>query len=109
MKSKILLFGLFLSLLMVSCSKDKETENSTITAEEAGANARIDIVNDDVSNIVDEQLTLQDGVSGRSVQVTTHFLPACATTIRVPLVEQRSGAYARWIWSSRSKRYDRIA
>ena len=86
MKSKILLFGLFLSLLMVSCSKDKETENSTITAEEAGINAKIDLASDDVSNIVENQYENIDSntLSYKTSNSETSYFATCATIIRVP-------------------------
>ena len=84
MKSKILLFGLFLTLISISCNRDNESDNSTITAEEAGVSAKIDITNNDISDIIDEQLTIQDGISAKSAQVTAQFLPSCATVTRVP-------------------------
>jgi hypothetical protein len=86
MKSKIVLFGLFLSLLTVSCSRDKSEDvgQPAMTSEEAGISAKVDIANDDISNIVDEQLTSQDGVSGKMGQSATMFAPACTTITRVP-------------------------
>jgi hypothetical protein len=47
-------------------------------------NAKIDIASDDVSNIVEEQLTLDDGIVGRGTTSATQFLPACAVVTRVP-------------------------
>lgn len=75
---------MILSLIAVSCSKDTEetaAPRPQFTADEAGANARMDIMNDDVSKIVEGQLTPEDGISGRSPQ---DFLPPCATVTRVP-------------------------
>lgn len=82
MKTKFLMLTLIISLVTISCSKDAEqTDSSTITAEEAGVNAKIDIMNDDVSKVVENQLTSDDGITGRSPQ---DYLPACATVTRVP-------------------------
>jgi hypothetical protein len=87
MKTKILFLGLVLSLLTISCNKDNE-ENSTITADEASMNAKIDIANDDISDIVDGQFvaTMDNNVSGKSNEVSATYLPACATSIRVPAI-----------------------
>ena len=49
-----LFFALALVISMISCTKDDKND-STISAEEAGVNAKIDIANDDVSNIVEEE------------------------------------------------------
>ena len=87
MKSKILLFGLFLSLITIGCSKDNETtDNSTITAEEAGINAKIDAENNDVYNIVENQYDNIDSnlLSYKNTDSQEIFLSACATITRVP-------------------------
>lgn len=85
MKTKILFLGLALSLFTISCNKDDE-DNSTITAEEASMNAKIDIANDDVSDIVDGEFvaTMDNNVSGKSNEVSETSLPPCATITRVP-------------------------
>ena len=86
MKSKILLFGLFLTLMTIGCSKNDETDNSTITAEEAGINAKINVENDDVYNIVDNQYENIDSntLSYKSSSSGESFLSTCATITRVP-------------------------
>jgi hypothetical protein len=85
MKTKIFMFGLALSVLAISCSKDKNTEEDNFTSEETILNAKIDAENDDMSKIVDEQLTVDDGVRSRSAIVITPFLPSgCATVVRNP-------------------------
>ena len=86
MKSKILLFGLFLTLMTIGCSKEDETDNSTITAEEAGINAKIDVENDDVYNIVENQYDNVDSntLSYKNSNSGESFLSTCATITRVP-------------------------
>ena len=84
MKTKIILFGMFLSVLSIGCNKDDNSSKSIMTAEEASVNAKMDIANDDVSKIVEGQLGEEDGISGRRTTGTEDFLPACATVTRVP-------------------------
>lgn len=74
-----------MSLFTISCNKDEE-DNSTITAEEASMNAKIDIANDDVSDIVDGEFvaTMDNNVSGKSNEVSETSLPPCVTITRVP-------------------------
>ncbi len=76
MKTKILFLGLVLSLLTISCTKDK-ADNSTITADEAGVNAKIDVANDDVSDIVETQFnaTMSNSTTGKSTEVATTTYP----------------------------------
>ena len=85
MKTKILFLGLVLYLFTISCNQDEE-DNSTITAEEASMNAKIDIANDDVSDIVDGEFvaTMDNNVSGKSNEVSETSLPPCVTITRVP-------------------------
>ncbi len=88
MKTKFLMFTLILSLAIVSCSKDSEetTDNTTITADEAGVNAKIDIANDDVSDIVEEQETSTyiNTTTGKMEASANSTLATCATITRVP-------------------------
>ena len=86
MKSKILLFGLFLTLMTIGCSKEDETDNATITAEEAGINAKIDAENGDVYNIVENQYDNVDSntLSYKTGYAQESFLSACASVTRVP-------------------------
>lgn len=69
--------------MTLSCNKEDDS-SSPMTAEEAAMNAKIDIANDDVSKIVEDQLTPDDGISGKSPEVVAPFLPDCATVTRVP-------------------------
>ncbi|MBC7641350.1 MAG: hypothetical protein H7174_03285 [Flavobacterium sp.] len=84
MKSKILIFGVIFSLITISCSKKEANDTTTINADEASVNAKIDIATEDVARIVEEQLTTNDGVSGR-VAAAASSLPTCATVTRVPV------------------------
>lgn len=82
MKAKIVLLGITLSLLAIGCnSKDAIT---TMTAEEATISSKLDIITDDVSKIVENQLTSEDGISGKSAATVSPYLPECATVTRVP-------------------------
>jgi hypothetical protein len=83
MKIKNFMLGMVLSLIAFSCNK-KDDETVNFTSEEASINSKIDLENDDVSKIVDEQLTTQDGFTGKNSLVVTPFLPACASVVRVP-------------------------
>jgi len=88
MKTKILFLGLLLSLFTVSCNKDKDEDNNDFTADEAGVNAKIDVANDDVSDIVEGQFnaTMDNSTTGKATEyaaVTTN-LPTCATVTRNP-------------------------
>lgn len=67
-----------------SCSKEDNSTNSSITTDEGTVSAKLDIMNDDVSKIVEDQLTTNDGISGRSAVIVEAFLPPCATVTRVP-------------------------
>lgn len=84
MKTKIILLVMFLSVLSIGCNKDNNSSKSTMSVEEATANVKIDIANDDVCKIVEDQLGEDDGISGRGTTGTQDFLPACATVTRVP-------------------------
>ena len=75
-----------MSLAIISCSKKNNDDNS-FSADEAAVNAKIDMSNDDVSNIAEEQFdaTLASS-SGRSAETTVaaSSLPTCASVTRVP-------------------------
>lgn len=75
MKTKILFLGLVLSLFTVSCTKDKE--ESAFTADEATVNAKIDIANDDVSDIVETQFnaTMDNSTTGKNLEAATTTYP----------------------------------
>jgi hypothetical protein len=87
MKTKILLFGLCLSLLTVGCSKKDDNANDNITAEEVGLNAKIDASNNDVQNLVENEFdaTNVSGLTGKNeFEAQSSALPTCVTVTRVP-------------------------
>ena len=85
MKTKILLLGMTLFLLTFSsCNKDDDGNSSALTSEEANVNAKIDVISDDISNIVDNQLAAEYDARGKSNQVAESYISACPTVTRVP-------------------------
>lgn len=85
MKIKILMLATIVSLFAVNCSKEDSTnETQSFSADEAAVNARMDIMNDDLSQVVEENLLPEDGISGKGTQLVERFLPICATVTRVP-------------------------
>lgn len=82
---KKLILSLALAVAMVSCTKNEDDDNSTITAEEAGINAKLDMANDDVADIVtrEEESTYANTTSGKTTEDNT-TLSTCATVTRVP-------------------------
>lgn len=83
MKNRLLLPLLFLSLLIISCSKDND-DQATITADEASVNSKIDLANDDISMTIEDEFTATlINPDARNAQATT-ALPNCATVTRVP-------------------------
>ena len=86
MKTKILIWSLITCFLIISCTKDEETVNSNITAEEVTANAKLDIANNDVSDIVEdlEAQTYANSISGRKSDSSSSSLSTCGTITRNP-------------------------
>jgi hypothetical protein len=86
MKTRIFILGLALSMTFLSCSKDDSTENGPVTADEAKASAKIDAMNDDVSNIVEEQetSTYLNLTTGKTTAPQNTMFSDCATVTRVP-------------------------
>lgn len=81
MKTKKLLFGMTLFLMtFASCNKDEIGNSSALTAEEVTVNAKIDIISDDVSKIVEDQLGTNDGIAGKFAEAVV----TCPTVTRVP-------------------------
>lgn len=79
MKTKKILFGMMLALFFFSsCNNDSKENASDLTAEETDVNAKIDMITDDVSKIVEDQLTSQINGGGRML-LPGRFLPDCVT------------------------------
>ncbi|WP_162127191.1 hypothetical protein [Flavobacterium phycosphaerae] len=87
MKTRNLILGLALSLSILSCSKDDSNDNGTVSADDAKASAKIDAMNDDVTNIVEEQESntyLSNG-NGKTTQFGNSMFSDCATiTLSTP-------------------------
>lgn len=81
MKTKILMLGMILSVLSISCTKDSAVE-TPINATDVAANAKIDNVSDDVSQIVESQSNEVE-VAGRMSSATESFLTSCATVTTI--------------------------
>ena len=78
MKTKKILIGMMLALLFFSsCNNDSKDNASDLTAQETDVNAKIDMITDDVSKIVEDQLTSQINGGGRMI-LPGRFLPDCA-------------------------------
>lgn len=79
-----LLLGLALAASVISCNKD-ENQEAAFTAEEATVNAKMDIANDDVADIVEQEETntYANTTNGRTTENPTTFA-TCATVTRVP-------------------------
>ena len=84
MKTKNLILGFALSLTILSCNK--EENGSPISSADAKAGAQIDAMNDDVSNVVEEQeaSTYATPTTGKMADSGVSELTTCATITRVP-------------------------
>jgi hypothetical protein len=99
MKKKILLFGMVLSLMTISCSKDKDDVATNMTSEEASANAKVDAASDDVANIVDDLSSnaAYGEIAGRSTAATAQYLPGCATVSTTQSTTNNITTYTRTV------------
>lgn len=91
MKTTKILLAVALSLAIFSCSKKDNNDEVNFSADEAAVNAKIDVANDDVSDIVEGQFdaTSADPASGKSVEnaaAPAPNLPSCVMMTRVPAV-----------------------
>jgi hypothetical protein len=81
MKTKNLFIASLMAVaLFTSCtSSDKTQDSSTaISAEQVAVDAKIDASVDDVSNIVEDQFTMKQGMTSKSTETMKSMLPACA-------------------------------
>jgi hypothetical protein len=83
MKTKILSLIVVVSLFVTSCDKEI-LSSSLITEEEATVSAKLDIMNDDVSKIVEDQLNTTNRFDRVSVAPSSVFVPSCATISKSP-------------------------
>jgi hypothetical protein len=84
MKTRILILGMILSVMAISCSKNDAKEENTLTQEEISTSAKVDGMSNDLSNIAEEEFSLENGIAGRSTTSNNNFLPDCAMVTRVP-------------------------
>jgi hypothetical protein len=87
MKTKILALGLLVFFSFIGCNKDENNQTTTaFSSDEAKVNSKIDLANDDVSDIVEGQFNdTQNSVAGRYSETPANSsLPACATVERNP-------------------------
>jgi hypothetical protein len=87
MKTKILALGFFAALLFISCSKDDNKQTTAaFSSDEAKVNSKIDLANDDVSDIVEGQFDeTQNSAAGRYSEASSSSnLPICANVVRIP-------------------------
>jgi hypothetical protein len=78
MNIKNLILGLTLSMFVLSCNEDET--NSSTELSEAEVNAKIDVITEDVSDIIEGQFNQQvNNVAGRSEDNSEPELPSCAT------------------------------
>ncbi|WP_136668544.1 hypothetical protein [Flavobacterium sp. H122] len=84
MKTKIFITALLsLFLFLTSCNKDEAVDNPQVKQDKVSASAKLDAAGSDISAIVEEQLTAQDGITLRTTQQTS-LVASCATVTRVP-------------------------
>ncbi len=83
-KTKKIILGFALSLLLLSCNKGED--DNAISSEDAKMSAKIDAMNDDVSGLVEEQeaSTYSNAISGKVADLAFSELSTCATITRVP-------------------------
>ena len=72
---------LFAVFLFASCAKDNNDLSSILTTTDIAESAKLISAGDDISNLVESQLNISDGILGKNVQ----FLPSCANVTRNPL------------------------
>ena len=89
MKTTKILLALTLTVVFFSCSKQDKDDNVNFSPDEAQVNAKIDVSNDDVSDIVEGQFeaTAANPTSGKSTEtaaVAASNLPACVNITRLP-------------------------
>lgn len=82
MKTKFLLIGTCILSFFISCNSDDKTSdgsNATISNEEIITNSKIDASIEDVTNIAEDQFTIQQNSTNKPSGTIKNFLPSCAT------------------------------
>jgi hypothetical protein len=81
MKTKNLFIASLMAVaLFTSCTSSDKIQDSTtaISTEQVAVDAKIDASVDDVSNIVEDQFTMKQGMTSKSPETMKSMLPACA-------------------------------
>lgn len=88
MKIKILLkiAVLFAVILLSSCTKDYNDTDDNFTTTEIAANAKIDQISNDISDVIDDQYVAQNPTGKTNNSVENRLLPPCVivTTTLTP-------------------------
>lgn len=86
MKTKKILIGMMAVLFSFSsCNKEEDITTSLITEDEASISAKLDLMNDDVSKIIEEQLNTNNRFERRSAEINMLFVTSCPTITTLPL------------------------
>ncbi|HNP32408.1 MAG TPA: hypothetical protein PKN96_03895 [Flavobacterium sp.] len=83
-KSLLVMMALVAIFSFVSCSKDNDSSNKAITADDATANSKMDQASNDISDVTEDQYLQQNPTaSGKTTTVPVSILPPCATVTTV--------------------------
>lgn len=86
MKTKFLFIASLITFaFFISCDSNDKTDDSTnsagaISNEQITADNKIDATIDDVTNIVTDQYTMKQSITGKTETLPTSMLPSCAAT-----------------------------
>lgn len=85
MKKLHLFYSLIIAVTLFSCTNE-EAVDQTITASDVAIDSKIDLANDDISDIVENQemATYSNTISGKEIVTTSTTQSNCATITRVP-------------------------
>ena len=79
-KSLFRIIALVAIFSLASCSKDSNSADSSLTADDAKANSKMDQASNDISDITEDQYLQQNPTaSGKTSIVPVSILPLCAT------------------------------
>ncbi len=82
MKTRILMLGMILSLMTISCSKNDNEDSTTITKDEASINAQADVATDDVADVIEQELELSQRSTNSEPEIA--IASSCPTISRTP-------------------------
>lgn len=79
MKIKKLILGFTLSLLVLSCSQDEATTDTSLDIAQTQKSAELDNITDDISAITENQIDIQSKELQTTNDTPQSFLPPCVT------------------------------